>query len=53
MKVKNGIASSKSFDNMPVTRCGIACRNDGVKKPSSIAMTPKNKPSAANVNATG
>ena len=53
MKVKNGIASSRSFDMMPKIRSGSACRNPGVKKPSSIAKKPKNRPTALSENATG
>ena len=32
MKVKNGMASSVSFDMMPQTRSGNACRNVGVEQ---------------------
>ena len=54
MKVKNGTASSRSFDStLPNTRPGIACRYDTVKKPWSIATKPKAMPSAASENATG
>ena len=53
MKVKNGIASSRSFDMMPKSgRAG--CRGSlESKSPSSMAMKPKNRPTAASENATG
>ncbi|MNC98708.1 hypothetical protein D3C83_167570 [compost metagenome] len=54
MKVKNGMASSSSFDRMlPNTRPGMACMNDIVKKPISIDRKPKKKPTAASEKATG
>ena len=53
MKVKNGMASSVSFDMMPKTRSGRACRKLGVNRPSSMPMKPKISPHAESVNATG
>ena len=53
MKVKNGIASSSSFDMMPKTRSGIACNNATPKKPCSMAITAKTSPTADSEKATG
>ena len=54
MKVKNGIASSSSFDRtLPKTRPGMACRKVRSKKPRSIDRKPKKNPTAASEKATG
>ena len=53
MKVKNGIASRRSFDTMPNTRSGRLDRKSSENKPTSMPIKPKNKPSAMSENATG
>jgi hypothetical protein len=53
MKVKNGIASSTSFDMIAKTRSGRACRKFGVNRPSQMPSTPKISPMAASEKETG
>src|ERR1700741_3575467 len=53
MKVKNGIASSRSFDTMPNTRSGRLERKSTENKPAWMLTKPKNRPSAMSENATG
>ena len=44
MKVKNGIASSRSFDRMPKTRSGSACRKLGVEEAELDADDAEEEP---------
>jgi hypothetical protein len=53
MKVKNGIASSSSFDRMPNTRSGRLDMYWAGKKPRWIDTSPEASPSAASEKATG
>ncbi len=53
MNVKNGIASSVSFDITPQIRSGSAWNNVACSRPSSIPRRPKPMPTAASANATG
>ena len=53
MKVKNGTASSVSFDITAHTRCGSAWNSAGDSRPSSTPMMPKKMPVAASAKATG
>ena len=53
MNVKNGIASSVSFDMMPHSRSGSAPNREGESRPSSIPMSPNTMPFAASAKATG
>ena len=53
MKVKNGIASSSSFDRMPNTRSGRLDMYCAGKKPRWIDTSPEPSPRAASENATG
>ncbi len=53
MKVKNGTASSVSFDITAHTRCGSAWNSAGDSRPSSTPMIPKKMPVAASAKATG
>src|SRR2546422_10908420 len=53
MKVKNGTASSVSFDMMPKIRSGSAPNSAGVSNPSSMPRKPNDKPIAASANETG
>ena len=53
MNVKNGIASSVSFDITPHSRSGMAPNSEGCSSPSSIPISPNTMPLAASANATG
>ncbi len=53
MKVKNGTASSVSFDMMPKIRSGSAPKSAGVSRPSSMPRKPNDRPIAASANETG
>ena len=53
MNVKNGIASSVSFDITPQIRSGSAPKSSGASRPSSMPMRPNTMPLAASANATG
>ena len=53
MKVKNGMASSVSFDMMPQTRSGSACRKVGWKRPSWMPSIAKLRPTKDSAKATG
>ncbi len=53
MKVKNGTASSVSFDMTPQMRSGSACSSVGCSRPSSMPTMPQPMPTAASENATG
>ena len=53
MNVKNGTASSVSFDITPQIRSGSACSSVGCSRPSSMPRSPKPMPTAASANATG
>ena len=53
MKVKNGTASSVSFDMIAQMRCGSAWKSVGCSNPSSIPPSPKKMPMAAREKATG
>ena len=54
MKVKNGIASSVSFDMMPQTRSGSGLQEVRIEnRPSSMPMSAKVRPTKASANATG
>ena len=53
MNVKNGIASSVSFDITPHSRSGMAPNSEGCSSPSSIPIRPNTMPLAASANATG
>ncbi len=53
MNVKNGTASSVSFDMTPQIRSGSACRSDGCRRPSSMPRRPKAMPTAPSAKETG
>ncbi len=53
MKVKNGTASSVSFDMIAHMRCGSAWNSVVCSRPSSIPPSPKKMPIAARAKATG
>ena len=53
MNVKNGTASSVSFDITPQIRSGSACSSVACSRPSSMPRMPKPMPTAASENATG
>ena len=53
MKVKKGIASSKSFDKMPNMLSGRLDMKLAGNQPISMARKPEPKPSAASEKATG
>ena len=53
MRVKNGIASSRSFDRMPNTRSGKVVRNSGGNTPIDMATAAAPSPRAPSENATG
>ena len=53
MNVKNGIASSVSFDMIPHSRSGSAPNSEGCSMPSSIPIKANRMPFAASANATG
>ncbi len=53
MNVKNGTASSVSFDITPQIRSGSAPNSAGDKRPSSIPIKPNTMPLAASAKATG
>ncbi len=53
MKVKNGMASSVSFDITPQIRSGSAWNSVACRRPSSMPTSPKAMPTAARAKATG
>ena len=53
MNVKNGIASSVSFDMTPHSRSGSAPNSEGCSRPSSMPISAKMMPFAASAKATG
>ena len=53
MKVKNGIASSVSFDMMPKMRSGSAWKSAGVEQAELDADEAEDRPIAASAKATG
>ncbi len=53
MNVKNGTASSVSFDITPQIRSGSAWSSVGCRRPSSMPSSPNAMPTAASAKATG
>ena len=53
MNVKNGTASSVSFDITPQIRSGSAWNSVCCRRPSSIPSRPKAMPTAARAKDTG
>jgi hypothetical protein len=53
MKVKKGMESKRSFERMPKTLSGRACKKVGWNIPISMPMKEKNKPTAPREKAAG